>query len=328
MPRVRSEKISTLKAKLIAKIRDGFHRPGDRFLSARAVADRYGVSYQTAHWLIQELEEEGLVERRAASGTYVAGKPPLMCGVELCFHERAKRDGSFGASLLEQLQSALRDAGITATVNWSGNPAPQCYPVLWEAASALSEITRQRRYALLLNDLPAPGMEASLVDAIATNDFSAGVCAAQVLRNRLPNGKQHVVVAGPADDQRSCRRVDGFKSIFPLCKVIRAGGWYFEDGTRVAARVLKAGKHGVFCVNDRLAEGVMDYARRSGFPLPPLIGHDNAPVAEALHLTTIALPWPDIVSSAVGVIRARIVGDSSPARQIILAQRPICRLTA
>jgi DNA-binding GntR family transcriptional regulator len=68
MPRFRSDKVAVVKAKLIARLNDGFHRPGDRFLSNREVANCRGLSYQTAYRVIAELESEGYLKRRAASG--------------------------------------------------------------------------------------------------------------------------------------------------------------------------------------------------------------------------------------------------------------------
>ena len=180
MSRPRSEKVATIKAKLIARLRDGFQRPGDRFFSTREVAGQYGVSCQTAQRVITELGSEGLIERREFSGTYVAGKPAVLRGVELWFHPRAKGSGCFGAHLLHLLQVRLRESGIRAVVRFAeaGEPSADHYPVIWEAPEVLAAARRLRRYALLLNKRPEPGLVASLIDVVITDDFSAGVCAA------------------------------------------------------------------------------------------------------------------------------------------------------
>lgn len=330
MARPRSEKVHAVKAKLVARLQDGFHRPGDRFLSARAVAQRYAVSYQTAHRVIAELEEEGRLERRQASGTYIAGRAAHPKLVELWFHPRAQRSGSYGAHLLALLKKSLADAGVNFSVCWSqGNnlPAANSYPVLWEAPGVLLRVMAVSRYALVLNDRPAPGLAASMMDAVTTDDFSAGVCAAQVLCKRPNDGRRFAVLAGPRDDERSKTRVAGFLSRLAQATVVNAGGWFFEDAQRVAARVLAANPAGVFCVNDRLAEALLACCREQGRAAPPIVGHDNAPVAEELHLTTIETPWEEMVDAAVAVIRSRLDGNSRPARQIILAQRPVYRLT-
>jgi len=350
MPRPRSPHVQAARDKLLARLNDGFHRPGDRFLSAREVAARYGVSYQTADRLISELEALGRLERRESSGTFVAGRPAALTGVELWFHPRARRPGSYGAHLLMLVRGALVAAGIRPTVRWAEGkvrPSSTRYPVLWEAPEVLDVLMGRRRYALLLNDRPDAGLTASLVDAVATDDFSAGVCAAQVLearvaacdpratatpharsssrRRRLP---RFSIVAGPPHDERSRRRVAGFLSREPRARIVAAGGWYVEDAMRIAPLVAAAQPDGVFCVNDRLAEALLTHYRANGTPPPAIVGHDNAPVAESLHLTTIETPWDEMTDAAMSIIRARLAGHSGPARHILLAQRPVYRLTA
>lgn len=48
-PRARSARTNAVQAALIARLHGGFAQPGGRFLSTRAVAQRFAVSYQTAH---------------------------------------------------------------------------------------------------------------------------------------------------------------------------------------------------------------------------------------------------------------------------------------
>lgn len=331
MPRPRSEKVHSLKAKLIARLTDGFHRPGSRFLSGRAVAERFGVSYQTAHFIIQELVTEKFLERRAASGTYIAGRQARLRGAELWFNARAKRNGSFGGYLLERLRSELEKRNIPHLVRWGGRqtaPAEDFYPVLWEVPLITAAVVADQRYALLLNDRPAPGLESSLLDAVATDDFSAGVCAAQVLSERTTKRGRFAVLGGPQKDDRSRNRIAGFLSLLPDSQVVSANGWYFEDAARVAKKLLATKAAGIFCVNDRLASAVLAHCKKNKIKPPLVVGHDNAPVAEELHLTTIETPWRDLIAAAATVIVARLDGDSNPARQVILAQRPVYRLTA
>lgn len=330
MPRPRSKKVATLKAKLIARLNDGFRRPGDRFLSAREVATQHAVSYQTAHRVIVELVGEGYLARRESSGTFVAGKTNRLRGAELLFHPRAKEAGRFGTHLLALLKTALAEADIPFVVRWQtskGKPSSDYFPVIWEMPEVLESVRKSRRYALLLNDRPAPGLLASLIDAVTTDDVSAGVCAAEVFMERIPRGKRFAVVGGPRDDERSTNRVNGFLRVVSRAKVFYAGGWHVEEVAGIAGKVLAAKPDGIFCANDRLAQGILEYCRQQDMPVPPLIGHDNAPVAEELHLTTIETPWDEMVRAAVEVVRRRLDAYSGPARQIFLAQRPVFRLT-
>lgn len=59
---------------LESRIHSGELKPGDLIDSERELARKSGVSLMTARHALKELEREGLVIRRASSGTYVA--PP------------------------------------------------------------------------------------------------------------------------------------------------------------------------------------------------------------------------------------------------------------
>lgn len=338
MARTRSRRVEGVKEALRGRLRHGFWRPGDRFLSARAVAARWGVSYQTAHNLLSELEAEGLLARRGASGTYVSGDRRELGGVVLAFHPRAARAASFGERLLSGLEAAFAEAGIPARVvlgpcrggaGWGDG-----YPIVWEMPEVVGgmDVAGTRRYGLVLNDRPAPGVGATYWDSIGCDDFSGGVAAGEMLRDGLGMGAcagrgEVVVVGGPAGDARSRARAAGFREVFPGARVIPAGGWFYEDGVPVAGRILamRGGVSGVFCVNDRLAEAVLDGFGRCGRAAPPLVGFDDAPVAEARGIATVAVPVDEIVRGAVAVARERLAGDNRPALHRIYSLRPVVR---
>ncbi len=328
MPRPRSNAVTEVKSRLIVRLRDGFHRPGQRFLSNRALATRFGVSYQTAHRLIQELVTEGWLERRAASGTYVAGRREVFRGVVLIFAERARRAGSFGARLLDLLRGALDHAGIEHRTRWDGaeigaaDVADGRYPIIWEQAALAEAIAGMRRFVLILEDRPVRGLAASYADSVSVDDFSGGVAAGEWLRERVGGGRC-AVLAGPEDDARNRLRVAGFLSVHRRARVVSAGSWFYAEGLRSAPRVLDYS--GVFCANDRLAAAVVDEARRLDKRQPELVGFDDAPVAEQMNFTTIAIPWDDIVAAAVGVAQRRMTGDVRTAAGLIFAPRPLVR---
>lgn len=235
MARNRSDRIDSVKLELLRKIGDGHYRPGDRFLSNRAIAAKYRVCYQTADRLVRELCQDGHLERRAASGTYLPGKKLVRRGACLCFHARARRPASFGARLLQELIDRLDQVGIEYRVVFDDEPMSShsegWYPVHWEWSRAPLP-----RTGLMLHRRPASGMDSTLWDSVTADDFSGGVCAAQVLRGHVERGSKWVVISGPSDDYRSSARVAGFCSQLPA--TIIEAGWFVEDGIRVARQVL------------------------------------------------------------------------------------------
>lgn len=326
MARPRSDLTLLIKAKLIARLRDGFHAPGQRFFSNRALSSHFGVSYQTAHRLIQELVSEGWLERRAAAGTYVAGPAMTLNGAELLFHERAGREGSFGARLLAELKQGLELAGVDTRVTLSGDDGPDLVdssrlPVLWDCPHAMVALASQRRFLVVLNDRPPPGLAAGFVDSVATDDFSGGVAAAELLET-VVNRRKLAVFAGPKQDRRSQQRVAGFLSHAPNAVVVWAESWFAEEAARVAPRLAGNRFEGVFCCNDRLAEALLAAGTTAA-----VVGFDDAPVAEHLDLTTIAVPWAEIVAAAVDLVRGRLAGRTGAAAQLIFAPRPVMRGT-
>jgi hypothetical protein len=326
MARPRSAHTELVKTKLIARLRDGFHAPGQRFFSNRALAGHFGVSYQTAHRLIRELQAEGLLERRAAAGTFVAGPSTALRGVELVFHERGGRPGSFGARLLAELLNSLDCAGIAARTTWTRDeeitePGMEWLPLLWECPRTLAALAARRRFLLVIYDSPPPGLASRFVDSVTTDDFSGGAAAAELLRMTGPPRKL-AVLAGPKNDRRSQQRVAGFHAHAPKAEVFWAESWFAEGAIEIAPRIARRKFAGVFCCNDRLAEALLATGTNAA-----VVGFDDAPVAEQLNLTTIATPWAEIVAGAVEIVRRRMSGATGAATQLIFAPRPVMRGT-
>jgi len=330
MPRPRSRHVADVRQQLVARLREMGHRPGQRFLSNRAVARRYGVSYQTADVLMRQLADEGLIVRRAASGSYLPGTATAWQGVVLAFSQRARHKGSFGSHLLDRLRGRLDAEHVDSVMNWttSGRQRPRLgatrYPVIWERPDAVDAAIRLERTALLLNARPPAGAGASLVDSVSVDDFSGGAHAAQFLLQRRRGAAPFAILAGPPHDARSDERVAGFLSVAPA-SVVAAPDWFLQGGLAVADRALAAGAGGIFCCNDRLAQAVIRRASDRRIRRPPLVGFDDAPVARYLDLTTIAIPWDDLVDAAVGVILRRRTEPSSAAIAQLVSTRLIVR---
>ncbi|MFU8894126.1 MAG: substrate-binding domain-containing protein [Luteolibacter sp.] len=325
MARPRSEHTQLVKEKLIARLKGGFHPPGQRFFSNRGLAGQFGISYQTADRLIRELVDEGWLERRPSAGTYVSGKAIVLHGAALVFHERAKRPGSFGARLLEGLSQALAQAGVASKVVWTRDDQTVAmndwFPVLWECPRAMTDLAEERRFLLVMNDTPPAGLASSFVDSVACDDFSGGAAAAELLHLRGATGTP-VVLAGPESDLRSRQRVAGFRSIAKNVKVFWAKSWDAEAATELAPTILTSRPSQIFCCSDRLAEGLMGSAPALTIPV---VGFDDAPVAEKLNLTTIAMPWQEMVDGAVQIIRRRMSGNAGAAAKLIFAPMPVIR---
>ena len=334
MARPRSQRILEIKSALTSRLRSEQPRPGRRFLSARGLSAQFEISYKSAHRLLRELQDEGLLERRASSGTYHAGKSTRLKGVQIIFHVRGRDRGTLGADLLDRLEAGLRDRGVRHVLRSWGDqlrtPSLQdgFFPVIWECPGAVRAAVEAKHFCLALNNSPPPGMAAALVDAISTDDFSGGASAAEILKQSAGRSGAFAVLGGPRSDPRSQRRIAGFCAHVDDAWVCSADSWYVEEARTHAADILARGPAGIFGCNDRLAQAVVEHARAGGLVLPPIVGFDNAPVAARLGLTTIGIPWDAMVTEAMRIVSERLAGGTGAARHITLAHDPVRRITA
>lgn len=327
MARPVSQKVESLRRELRQRLSAGAGVPGERFLSNRELARQANVSYQTAARLLDELVRGGMLRRRHGSGTYIAGEPARARVVHLVFHPRGLRPESFGSRLHAMLRAALDEAGIHPKEHWSTQPPPlpdDAYPVYWEIHPGTGTALPRGQFALVLNNRPPPGLRARFIDSVQVDDFSGGCAAAELLRRRIGR-RGAAIIAGPRGDPRSEARVTGYRTIYTTAPLTHARSWYREGAETAARRILARKPAGILCANDRLAEAIVHAYTRAGIPRPHLVGFDDAPVANELSLTTIAIPWDELVASATRIIAARLRGDTRPATQVILQPRATVR---
>src|SRR5258707_9035179 len=101
------------------------------------------------------------------------------------------------------------------------------YPVLWESARLMHDLSSDYRFSLVLHDKPPAGMGSLFTDSISIDDFGGGITAGQLLSRY--SAQRPAVIGGPASDPRSRSRIDGFRRIFPSPQVIEAGTWFFRS---------------------------------------------------------------------------------------------------
>ncbi len=77
MQATRTLPYATVKASLRERIARGGWQPGVRLPSERELVQEFGCARMTVHRALRELEEEGLIERRQGSGSFVAELHPI-----------------------------------------------------------------------------------------------------------------------------------------------------------------------------------------------------------------------------------------------------------
>jgi DNA-binding transcriptional regulator YhcF (GntR family) len=321
--------MNQVRGALRVMVSDELRRAGQRFVSARYISQRFKVSYQTAHRLLTELENQGLIVRRAGSGSFISGQTKSLRSALLFFASRAKRQGSFGDLLLKQLVPRLEAMSLPFEILMGRVALKQVpedvYPVLWELPRLTQDLSGRYRFSLVLHDKPPGGIGSLYTDSISVDDFSGGFAAGQILSRYLP--RRPAVVGGPATDVRSQNRINGFRNVFPDAPVIEGGTWFFRSAVRMLAGPLAEWKpDALFCCSDRLAEAaIVSYRSILNISPPIIIGFDNAPVSERVGFSTIGIPWEEVARNAALIIKKRLEGRSDHASAIMLPPVPVIR---
>ena len=72
-----------IKRSIVASIRSGQLKPGDRVQSEAEIVEQFGVSRMTANRALRELTHAGLLTRRSGAGTFIADAKPIGHMIEI-----------------------------------------------------------------------------------------------------------------------------------------------------------------------------------------------------------------------------------------------------
>ena len=227
---------------------------------------------------------------------------------------------------------------------------------------------REQRYALMLNSKEADGLiflghrlpEAALARIRIAAPRCAPVVNGCEFNPRLGVPSVHIdnaraaadamallydlghrrigVVTGPLVSPLSRDRLRGASTTAKErgdgTLTVVGGDFTVESGAAAAARLLSGGQRptAIFCFNDEMAMGVLDYARGAGIAVPAdlsVIGFDDIRFARYTQpaLTTVAQPMRAIGEGTVKLLLAILADDSVTPPSVTLAHRLVVRGT-
>jgi ribose transport system substrate-binding protein len=206
-----------------------------------------------------------------------------------------------------------------------------CYVVNPISATNLVGALRGASRPIVNVDSPIDGSAARRAGVrirtyIGTNDFAAGRMAGAKMASLLPGGGTVALVAGPAGNVNSERRLSGFERGIRGTRVkavARADADYVRTTAEVAAeRILHTHPRlsGFFAVNDEMALGVADAVRSAGKTgAVKIIGLDGIPEAldavRAGSISATVSQYPYVMGEmAVEACIAAARGARLPAR--------------
>lgn len=106
-----------IKDSIRQRIAEGGWQPGMKLPSERELVQQFGCARMTVHHALRELEDEGLIERRQGSGSYVAELHPISNVLQVRdIHEEIAERGHVHVTRVLSVEREKADAGIAAAM--------------------------------------------------------------------------------------------------------------------------------------------------------------------------------------------------------------------
>ena len=296
-PRVGGDLTLGLMAAVRAEVLSGKWPLHSRLPTDRALSRAHGVGLNTVRRALGSLADEGLLERRRGSGTFVIGSPAtadgsapvvgmlvpttrryfpdLIAGVESVVRQAGghlllrstEQDQSRELNLLDDLVSQ-RPAALVVAPTLFGMVDPAVY---------LERLSLLELPLVVVERVPS-GRHGRTLSYVATDTTEGARLAVEHLRER---GRTRVGLMSPRNTATSEQILDGFRAAVAEYgldserSIVRRAGWSEAQLADYAHRVRSLGVDGLLCLGDLTAERLLPHLRRAGLSVP----HDLAVVA-------------------------------------------------
>jgi len=188
-------------------------------------------------------------------------------------------------------------------------------------------------------DLPIVTINRDISDSITSvmpDDFNGGYTAAQHLMGK--GARKLAVIAGPKDRFASVERLEGFRKGVSDSGLqsedipVFYGNFDFHSGYNCADKLLHAYPNidGLFCANDHMAAGAIDYARRHHIDVPEqlkVIGYDNREFSEfwPTPISTFSQPLQAMGETSAELLLRLIHEKAIPENKVLMKSSLIQR---
>ncbi|MBP3705149.1 MAG: GntR family transcriptional regulator [Clostridia bacterium] len=291
------------------KIKSGGYMPGERMESENELSAQFGYSRQTVRQALGVLEQEGLIERRRGSGTYIseAGRRPQR-GNNVAIVTTYISDYIF-PTIIRGIEETLTGAGYSLTLGVTNNHVEDESRILQSLIERGVDgvIVEGTKTAFpnpnveLYRRLEKMGVPVVFFNSyyrdlphavyVVTDDRGAGLKAVDLLAAK---GCRKIGGVFKSDDMQGHGRYAGFSE-----GLIRNGCplsdenvvWYttaersrlFREDNRDYMFERLRGCDGIVCYNDQIAYGVIELLTSRGVRVPEdvlVTGFDNSSVSE------------------------------------------------
>jgi DNA-binding LacI/PurR family transcriptional regulator len=345
-----------LLARVRGELRQGlFGRAGERFLTVRELAERFGVSLATAHKVAKQLKAEGLLEAdstnparitvQAVRGAAADPGAPRRLGLVV-----TNIASPFFSSLCRHIQRAGADLGYQVLAASSDYDFPRekrtidgfleigiegllICPGLADECTTLYRELLERSVPIVFVSRRVPDME---VDYVVAHNF---VGAAAVAGHLLSRGYDSFGYIAFSPGLKRDVRLSGFRSALSEegielsdDRIASGNGRSVQDGYAAMARLMQMEHRprAVMAYNDLLAIGALRYCQEQGISVPgevAVAGFDNLPESRVTTppLTTVDYGVESMARLAVQTLIGRIRQPRLPFNRILLEPRLVVR---
>jgi DNA-binding LacI/PurR family transcriptional regulator len=323
-------------------ILSGRYQPGQKFPSEAALVNRFGVSRITVGRAVRDLQERGLVDRIAGSGTYVSGpRDGLLFGLIIPDLGTTEVFEPICQGIVNAPQAAGHALLWPHSENTSRqNPEQQALQLCRQCISRrvsgvffaplemvprANEINRKVVAALksagipivLLDRRPEDTRDQARCDLVSIDNPRAGYLATEHLLRCGARNIWFLAYRGQASSVAG--RITGYRQALEGAGHVlhAASGELFEFPPLAEAA------DAFVCSNDQIAGRLMHalMAKRARIPEDiRIVGIDDVAYAALLPvpLTTIRQPCPEIGHAALQLLLDRIAHPRTPARDVLL----------
>jgi len=342
----------TVFERLSDEIATGRYKPGQKFPSEAALVKRFNVSRITVTRAVRELQQRGLVDRVAGSGTYVRDpvrrpRENLLFGLiipnlgdteifgPICQGIAASPDAN-GHGLLwghaDSRSLSKEEQALQLCRQCIARAVSGVFFAPLELSAQSAEVNRRVMKSLKKAGIPLvfldrrPDEETSdreRCDLVGIDNHRAGYLAAEHL---LRLGARRVgFIAYERQASTVKARIRGYKDALSTNSPGATGKRVFivRPGDRLELPSATRDCDAFVCANDRVAGQLMHALLGRGIRIPQdvrLVGIDDVGYADLLPvpLTTVHQPCRDIGETALRVMLERLDRPQMPARDILL----------
>jgi GntR family transcriptional regulator, arabinose operon transcriptional repressor len=350
---VKPPKYQQVRAELRREIAAAVYQPGQKLPTDAELSARFDTSRLTIIRALQELQSEGLVERKAGSGTYVRrpSQSSKVFGLLVAIQEQGDifqpisqaivgaaqsaghvvLCGNIGYTTrekqrqLEQLSRSFADQKVSGVFLTPVELTPDRH----ELNSHIVETLERAGIPIVLIDrcyLPYP--ERSRHDLVGIDNRRGGD---RVARHLMQQGCTRIAFvarpdSAPTVDARLAGANEALMRAGSACQVFIGDP---SDTGAVAAFLRKARPQGIVCANDRTAGMLMHTLASLQLQVPRdlrIVGFDDV-FAEVLPvpLTTLRQPCQQIAEAAIRTMLERISHPEMVTRDVLLACELVVR---